>query len=122
VVAAIAVVMIPAHYLATRLTFFGAEAVIHEEDVRVYWMLVAALVSGVVASLWGALWRGGRKSFAWHVLVAIVGLAVASALSVTEAGAVDDVERDGSPEQHQPRNPGHSVCLSGGDNDECVGG
>jgi hypothetical protein len=41
--AAGAVVMIPLHYVAARVTFFfGAETVIYEEDVRSYWLLVGS--------------------------------------------------------------------------------
>jgi hypothetical protein len=88
VVAAFVLVSLPLHFLSTRVTFFGDQAVVHADDVRTYWTLVAALTVGVVASFAGALWRGGRKAFWWHTPVAILGLAAALAFAVTQAGPV----------------------------------
>ena len=121
-VAAAAAVMIPVHYLAVRVTFFGAEAVIHDEDVRFYWAVVGVLACGVAASFAGARWRRAGRSFAWHVLVALVGVAVALGFSVTESGPVQDLDRDDRVRQEQADRPGNAVCHSGGDSDECVGG
>ncbi len=88
VVAAFALLSLPLHYIWTRVTFFGDAAVVHADDVRSYWTLVAALTVGVVASFAGALWRGGRKAFAWHAIVAVLGLVAALAFPVTQAGPV----------------------------------
>jgi hypothetical protein len=120
--AAGAVVMIPLHYFGARVTFLGAEAVIHHEDVHFYWTLVGVLAVAVIASFAGALWRRGNKAFASHILIAVAGVVVASAFSVTEAGPVQDLDLDDPVKQEQPDHPGSSVCHSGGDSDECVGG
>lgn len=114
--------MIPLHYLAVRVTFFGAEAVIHQEDVRFYWLLVGVLAGAVVASFAGALARRGSRSFAWHILITVLGVAVSLAFSVTTTGPVEDLDRDDPVRQEQPDRPGSPVCHSGGDSDECVGG
>jgi hypothetical protein len=121
-VAAGAVVMIPLHYLGARLTFFGAEAVIHEEDVRFYWTLVGVLAVAVGASFAGALWRQAGRAFGWHVLLAVAGVAVALGFSVTEAGPAQDLRRDDTVKEEPAGRPGGSACHSGGDSDECVGG
>jgi len=122
VLAAGAVVMIPLHYVAARVTFLGAGAVIDEEDVRFYWLLVGVLAAAVVASFAGALWRRASKAFAWHVLITVLGVAVALAFSVTKSGPVEDLDRNDPVKQEQPDRRGSSVCHSGGDSDECVGG
>jgi hypothetical protein len=54
--------------------------------VRRYWICVSVLVLGVAGSFAAAALRGGTKSLAWHVFMAIVGLVVAVAFSVTETG------------------------------------
>jgi hypothetical protein len=120
--AAGAVVMIPLHYVAARVTFFGAEAVIYEEDVRSYWLLVGVLTAALVASFAGALWRRGSKAFAWHTFITVLGVVVVLAFSVTKAGPVEDLNRNDPGNREQPDRPGNSVCCSGGDSDECVGG
>ena len=120
-VAAGAVVLFPLHYVGARLAFLGDEAVIHDENVRFYWILVGVLAVAVVTSLATALRRRGGKAFAWHVLVAVAGLVMATGFSVTEAGPVRDVDR--APlERVRPDQPGGSACHSGGDSDECLGG
>jgi hypothetical protein len=124
IAACVALLSMPLHYLSTRVTFFNVEAVVHDDDVRTYWVLVAVLVAGVVASFAGALWRRGRKAFVWHVFVAILGLVAALAFSVTQAGPVSELDHD-RPEQSRPDDPGQhgaGVCRSGGDSDECLGG
>jgi hypothetical protein len=121
-VAVTALVLIPLHYLAVRVTFLGAEAVIDDENVRFHWVLVGVLAVSVGASFAAAVWRRGGKAFVWHTAVAVAGLLVALTFSVTEAGPVQDLDED--PVRHQPSadRPGSSVCHSGGDSDECVGG
>lgn len=88
VVAAFVLASLPLHFLSTRVTFFGDQAVVHADDVRTYWTLVAALTVGVVASFAGAWWRGGRKAFWWHGTVAILWLVAALAFPVTQTGPV----------------------------------
>ena len=120
----IALASMPLHYLSTRVTFFGVQPVVHDDDVRTYWILVSVLIAGVVASFAGALWRRARKAFVWHFLVAILGLVGALAFSVTQAGPVSELDHD-RPAQtglDDPGRHGAGVCRSGGDNDECVGG
>ena len=117
-----AVVLFPLHYVAARLAFLGDQAVIHGEDVRFYWTLVGVLVVAVVASFAGALWRRGRKAFAWHGLVAVLGVAAVLAFPVTKAGPVDDLDRKDVAEREDRDRPAGSVCHSGGDSDECLGG
>ncbi len=117
-----AVVMIPLHHVAARLAFLGDQAVIHAEEVRFYWTLVGILALAVIASFAGALWRRGRKMFAGHTLVAVVGVAAALAFSVTATGSVAELDRDDPIEREQPDRRGGSGCHSGGDSDGCVGG
>ena len=117
-----AVVMIPLHHVAARLTFLGDQAVIHEEDVRFYWTLVGILTVAVIASFAGALWRRGMKTVAWHTLVAGLGVAAALAFSVTATGSVAELDRDAPMERDQRDRRGGSGCHSGGDSDGCVGG
>ena len=88
VVAAFALGSLPLHYVWSRVAFFGDQAVVHADDVRTYWTLVAGLAAGAVASFAGALWRRGRRAFVWHALVAILGLMAALAFSVTQVGPV----------------------------------
>ena len=117
-----AVVMFPLHYIAARLAFLGDQAVVHEEEVRFYWTLVGVLAVAVLASLAGALWRKGRKTFAWHGLVATLGVVVVVAFPVTATGTVAELDR-GDPATPEDRDrPANSVCHSGGDSDECLGG
>ena len=115
------VVLIPLHYLLVRMTFFGAPTVIHDDDVQKYWMLVGALAVAVVASFAAARWRRGRKTYAWHVFVAVVGVVMAAEFSVAESGPVDHLDRH-PVHQDRQESPGGSACHSGGDSDECVGG
>ena len=115
-------VRLPLHHFAARLTFLGDQAVIHEEDVRFDWTLVGILAVTVGASFAGALWRRGRKAFAWHTLVAVLGVAAALAFSVTATGSVAELDRGGPAEQDDRDRPPGSVCHSGGDSDECLGG
>ena len=117
-----AVVLIPLHYVAARLAFLGDQAVIDADEVRFYWTLVGILAVAVIASFAGALWRRGRKTFAWHTLVAVLGVAAALAFSVTATGSVSELGRDDPTEREQRDRPGGSGCHSGGDSDGCVGG
>ncbi|WP_121253756.1 hypothetical protein [Nocardioides ferulae] len=116
-----ATLLLPLHYLGTRVTFFGAAAVVHAEDVRFYWALVGVLTVAVASSFAGALWRRqGDRHLPRHVTLAILGAAAAVAFSVTESGPVQELDRD-DPAGQLP--PGHdSVCHSGGDSAECAGG
>lgn len=119
-----AMVLIPLHYVGVHLTFFGAPVVIREEDVRTYWLLVGVLALGVVASFGAARWRRARASFAWHAVVAGVGVLAALAFSVTEAGPAQEWPGPLWPERSAPSEPPHPsfACHSGGSSDECVGG
>lgn len=117
-----AVVLFPLHHVAARLAFLGDQAVIHEEDVRLYWTLVGVLAVAVVASFAGALWRRGRKALAWHGLVAVLGAVAALAFSVTETGSVAELERGDTAQQGDRDRPANAVCHSGGASDECLGG
>lgn len=120
--AAGAVLMIPLHYFAARVTFFGAEAAIYEENVRFYWILVGVLATAVIASFAGALSRRGSNAFAWHILITVLGVTVALAFPVTKAGPVEDLDRNDPVKQEQRDRSGNWLCHSGGDSDECVGG
>jgi hypothetical protein len=122
VVAVAALVLIPLHYLAVRVTFLGAEAVIDEENVRFHWVLVGVLAVSVGSSFAAALWRRGGGALVWHTAVAVAGLAVALTFSVTETGPVQDLDDDPVRRQPSSDRPGGAVCHSGGDSDECVGG
>jgi hypothetical protein len=122
VVAVVALVLIPLHYAAVRVTFLGAEAVIHEENVLFHWVLRGVLTVAVLASFALALRRRGGKALLWYAVVAVAGLVVASTFSVTETGPVQDRPRDAGRHQPPPDPPGSAVCHSGGDSDECVGG
>ncbi len=121
-VAAVMLLAIPFHYADVHVTWMSSEPVIiYAEDVHRYWWWVTLLAVGVVGSFIGAWWRHGNKAFAWHILVAVVGVVLALAFSVTEAGNVEDLDRQPAP-QEQTDPPSNSACHSGGDSKDCVGG
>ena len=113
--AAIAAIFL--NYIGSHLTFFGEPVDIDPEEVRFYWIAVAVLAAGLVASFGAATWRRARKSYVWHSLMAAVGLVVAGGFAVTQTGPPVSPE----PEPREPARYG-SACHSGGDSDDCVGG
>jgi hypothetical protein len=117
-IAMLAIVVLFGNWLDSYLTFFGAPVVVTEEEVRTYWITLAALVVAVVTSFGAAVWRGSRWAWAWHVLVGIVGAAAAVLFAVTTVGTPhEDPVRPPSPS-----GPGAPGCHSGGDSSGCPGG
>ncbi|HET9423503.1 MAG TPA: DUF6234 family protein [Nocardioides sp.] len=107
------------NYMGAHLTFFGDPVVIDDEEVRNYWIGVSVLGVSLLAALVAGSLRGARRSFLWHVPVALVAVAVALLFSVTQAGPVGR----GQPVQPEPTNPpAGRACHSGGDSHECPGG
>ncbi len=119
VVALLAAGAIFVNFVGAHLAFFGEAPVIDSEAVRMYWVLVAALTVGLVASLVGAGWRRARWAWSWHVVVVLVGIGSAVAFSVTTAGPVEQELPSQSPTSSGPGAPG---CHSGGDSSGCPGG
>ena len=104
------------NYVGAHLAFFGDEVVIDEEEVRYYWIGVAVLGVSVLTTLVAANLRGAKRSFLWHIPVALVAVAVALVFSVTRVGPV---ERE-QPTQPEPSHtPAGRACHSGGDGHEC---
>ncbi len=112
-----AIVAVFLNYVAAHLSFFGQPVLIDPEDMRNYWVCVSGLVLSVLASFAVAWWRGATKSFVWHSIMALIGLIVSVLFAVTQTGAPVSPQ----PEPPQPP-PSGSVCHSGGDSSECVGG
>ena len=105
------------NFVGAHLTFFGDPVDIDEEEVRFYWIAASVLGTSVFAAFAAAWRRGATKAYIWHSSTALVGLIVALAFAVTQTGPPQSPQ----PEPKQPR-PFGSVCHSGGDNHECVGG
>ncbi|MDQ4053334.1 MAG: hypothetical protein M3237_11635 [Actinomycetota bacterium] len=84
--AAVAAILL--NYIGAHLTFFGEAVDIDPEAVRNYWIAVAVLVASLVASFGAAARRRARKSFAWHSLMAVIGLIASVGFAVTQTGPV----------------------------------
>ena len=107
------------NYVGAHLAFFGDQVVIDEEEVRYYWIGVAVLSLSVLTTLVAANLRGAKRSFLWHIPVALVAVGVALLFSVTRAGPVEPEQ----PTQPAPSQaPAGRACHSGGDSNECPGG
>jgi hypothetical protein len=107
------------NYVGAHLAFFGDPVVIDEQEVRSYRTCVAVLGVSVVAALVVASLRGAKRSFLWHVPMALVAVAVALLFSVTQAGPVVH-EQPG--QRDSTDTPSGHACHSGGDSHECPGG
>jgi hypothetical protein len=107
------------NYVGAHLTFFGDPVVIDEEEVRNYWIGVSVLGVSVAATLLAATLRGATRAYWWHLPVALVAVMVAVLFSVTQAGPIEPEQ----PARQRPSDaPAGTVCHSGGDSHECVGG
>jgi hypothetical protein len=107
------------NYVGAHLAFLGDPVVIDEQDVRNYWIGVAVLGVSVVAALVVASLRGAKRSFLWHVPMALVAVVVALLFSVTQAGPV---EHEQPAQRDRTDAPTGHACHSGGDSQECPGG
>lgn len=86
-----------------------------EEEARAYRLLVAVLVVLVLATLAVAARRGARLALAWHVLVALLGIASAIVFQVPAVDWVDHFREEPPPVDR------HYVPCHSGSND-CPGG
>ena len=114
--AVVLIVALALNWFGAHLTFFGDPVVIDDQEVRHYWFIVGLLALSLIASWVGAARRGARAAWAWHALVAVMGLAAALLFAVTSAGPVGDEPEPPRPARTGPR------CYSGGDAHECPGG
>lgn len=114
------VVYLPLHYLGSRLCFFGECSQPGPDEIRTYRIVVVALVVTLVATFVVAARRRARWAFAWHVTVALAGLAAAVLFSMPSVGIAD---APGDAPRDDPPSPGHDYvpCHSGPPND-CPGG
>lgn len=98
------------------VAFFGETPTVTPANVATYQQWLAMLGVAVAISFASALWRTrltGRSTY-WHGLVLVAGLVAAGVFHV----AIESSDPEPVPVQDRSG----TVCHSGGDNSECVGG
>ena len=118
IVAVCAIPVVVLVNIGAHLAFFGEPDVITSDEVDDYWKCITVLGVAMTATFVFAALRGARSTFVWYGVIALLGLAVSLAFSVTQTGPVRP-EPPAAPPSHAPGAP---PCYSGGDSHECPGG
>lgn len=109
---------LPLHYLGSHLCAFGECSEPGPDEVRTYWILVAALTLALVGTFVVASCRRARGAFLWHVVVALTGVIAMGAFAMPSTGTDREIPPD---EPRDAPSSYHPPCHSGPPND-CVGG